>query len=66
MGSKEWFDLELWTDDLNINRNHLLSEGKPCTKFDIDQRKGSKDIERTIQWAEKRGLTLTYKYVTLK
>ena len=41
----EWFDLDLWTFDLKINRNHLLIEGNPCTKFGIDQVKGSKDIE---------------------
>ena len=28
--------------------DHLLIEGNPCTKFGIDQMKGSKDIERTI------------------
>ena len=27
--------------------DHLLTEGNPCTKFGIDQVKGSKDIERT-------------------
>ena len=27
--------------------DHLLIEGNPCTKFGIDQVKGSKDIERT-------------------
>ena len=34
----------------------------PCTKFGIDQVKGSKDIEQTTQWAEKSGLTLTFKH----
>ena len=38
----------------------------PCTKFGIDQVKGSKDIKRTTQWAEKSGLTLTFEHVTLK
>ena len=33
--------------------NHLLIGRDPCTKFGIDQVKGSKDIERTTQWAEK-------------
>ena len=28
--------------------------------------KGSKDIERTTQWAQKSGLTLTFEHVTLK
>ena len=28
--------------------------------------KGSKDIERTTQWAEESGLTLTFEHVTLK
>ena len=42
LGSKEWFDLDLWTCDLKINRDHLLIEGNPCTKFGIDQVKGSK------------------------
>ena len=27
------------------NKDHLLIEGNPCTKFGIDQVKGSKDIE---------------------
>ena len=35
----------------------------PCTKSGIDQMKGSKDIERTTQWAEKSGLTLTFEHV---
>ena len=43
LGSKEC----LWTCDLKINRDPLLIEGNPCTKFGIDQVKGSKDIERT-------------------
>ena len=36
----------------------------PCTKFGINQVKGSKDIERTTNWARKSGLTLTFEYVT--
>ena len=47
LGSREWFDLDLWTCDLKINREHLLIEVNPCTKFGIDQVKGSNDIERT-------------------
>ena len=66
LGSKEYFDLDLWTCDLKINRDHLLIEGNPYTKFGIDQVKGSKDIERTTQWAEKSGLTLTFEHVTWK
>ena len=38
----------------------------PCTKFGIDQVKGSKDIERTTHWARKSGLTLTFEHVTWK
>ena len=64
--AREWFDLNLWTCDLKINRDHLLIEGNPCTKFGIDQVKGSKNIERTTQWAEKSGLTLTFEHVTWK
>ena len=60
VGWEEWFDLDLWTCDLKINRNHLLIEGNPCTKFGIAQVKESKDIEQTTQWAEKTGLTLTF------
>ena len=52
--------------DLKIDRDHLLIEGNPCTKFDIDQVKGSKDIEQTTQWAEMSGLTLTFEHVTSK
>ena len=37
-----------------------------CTKFGIDQVKGSKDIEQTTHWARKSGLTLTFEHVTLK
>ena len=45
--NKEWFDLDLLTCDLEINRDHLLIEGNPCTKIGSNQVKGSKDIERT-------------------
>ena len=51
---------------LKVNRDHLLIEGNLYTKFGIDQVKGSKDIERTTQWAQKSGLTLTFEHVTLK
>ena len=47
MGLEEWVDLDLETCDLKINRDNLLIEGNFCTKFGIDQVKGSKDIERT-------------------
>ena len=66
VGWEEWFDLDLWTCDLKINRDNLLIEGNPCTKFGIDQMKGSKDIEWTTQWAEKSGFNLTFKHVTWK
>ena len=51
----------VWTWPLNmwpekINRDHLLIEGNPCTKFGIDQVKGSKDIKQRTHWAEKSGL----------
>ena len=66
--AEEWFDLDRWTFNLKINRDHLLNEGNPCTKFGIDQVKGSKDIEQTTQWAEKSelrsGLTLTFEHLT--
>ena len=64
MGSKEWFELDLRTCDLKINRDHLLMGHNPCTKFGIDQVKESKDIERKTQWAQKSGLTLTFEHVT--
>ena len=64
VGREEWFDLDLRTCDQKINRDHLLIEGNPYTKFGIDQVKGSTDIERTTQWAEKSGFTLTFKHVT--
>ena len=51
---------------LKINRGYLPIGCNPCTKFGIDQVKGSKDIERTTQWAQKSGLTLTFEHVTLK
>ena len=66
LGREEWVDLEHWTRDLKINRDHLLFEGNPCTKLGIYQVKGSKDIERTTQWVEKNGLTLTFKHVIWK
>ena len=50
LGSKEWFDLDLWTCDLKIHRDHLLIGLNPCTNVGSDQVKGSKDIERTTQW----------------
>ena len=45
--AQRWFDLDLWTCDLKINRDHLLIDGNPCTKFGIDQVEESKDIMRT-------------------
>ena len=51
---------------MKINRDHLLIEGNPCTKFGIDQVKGSKDNDRTTHRAEKSGLTLTFEHVDLK
>ena len=66
VGWEEWFDLDLWTCDLKINRDHLLIEGNPCTNFGIDLVKGSKDIERTTQCTEKSDLTLTFEHVTWK
>ena len=59
LGSKKWFDLDLWTCDLKINRVHLLMGRNPCTMFGIDQVKRSKDIELTTHWAEKSGLSLS-------
>ena len=56
LGSKEWF----------VNRDHLFIGCNPCTKFGINQVKGSKDIEWTTQWAQKSGLTLTFEHVTWK
>ena len=64
--AQEWFDLDLWTCDLKINRDHLLAGHNPCTEFGIDQVKRSKDIERSTQWAEKSGMTLTFEHVTRK
>ena len=64
LGSKEWFDLNFWTCDLKINSDHLLIGRNPCTKFHIDQVKGSKYIERTTLWAQKTGLTLAFEHVT--
>ena len=64
MGSKELFDVNLGTCDLKINRDHLLIGRNACSKFCIDQVKGSKDMGRTTQWAEKSGLTLTFEHVT--
>ena len=43
----EWFDLDLWTCDLKINRDHLFIEGNLCAESGIDQVKGSEDIVRT-------------------
>ena len=51
---------------LKSDRDHLLIKGNPCTKFGFDQVKESKDIERTTQWTQKSGLTLTFEHVTLK
>ena len=66
LGSKECFDLDLWTCDLNINMDHLIIGHNPCTKLGIDQVKGSTDIGRTTtQWAKKSGLTLTFDHVKI-
>ena len=64
--TQEWFDLDLWTCDLIINMDHLLTGRNPRTKFGIDQVKGSKDIKWTTDRAEKSGLTLTFEHVTWK
>ena len=36
LGSKDWYDfdydLDVWTCDLKINRDHLLIGRNPCTK----------------------------------
>ena len=40
LGSKEWFDLDLWTRDLKFNRDHLFIGRNLSTKFGIDQVKG--------------------------
>ena len=58
LGSKEWFDLDLWICDLKIKRDHLLIGRNPCTKVGIDQVKGSKDIEQTTQCASKEWFDL--------
>ena len=41
--------LNIWS--LKIKRDHLLIGCNPCTKFGIDQVKGSKDIERRTHLA---------------
>ena len=64
VGWENNFDLDLWTGDLESNRDHLLIEVNPCTKFGIDQMKGSKDIKRTIHWAEKSDLILAFEHVS--
>ena len=64
VGSKEWYDLDVWTCDLKINKDNLLIGCNPCIKFGIDQLKGSKDIEQTTHWARKSGMTLTFEHVT--
>ena len=47
------FKLVTWKS-IGITVIHLLIEGNPCTKFGIEQLKGSKDIERTTQWVRRR------------
>ena len=66
LGSKKWFGLALWTRDLKINSEYLLIKYNLCTKFGIDQVKGSKDFVRTTHWARKSGLTLTIEHLTWK
>ena len=56
--------LDTTMEEHHHHQHHLLIEGNPYTKFVIDQVKGSKDIERTTQWAEKSGLTLNFEDVT--
>ena len=56
----------VWPWPLNMwPENHLLGANS-CTRFGIDQVKGSKDFEPTTQWAERSGLTLTFEHVTWK
>ena len=42
------FDLDLWPCDLKISREHLISQGILCTKFDNFQAQKSKDIKWTL------------------
>ena len=44
--------------------DYLLIGRNPCTKFGIDQVKGSKDIEETTHWAQNNGLTVNFENVT--
>ena len=44
--------------------DYLLIGRNPCTKFGIDQVKGSKDIEETTHWAQNNGLTFNFENVT--
>ena len=56
--------LTLTFEHLKINRDDLLIGSNPCTKFGIDQVRGSKDIEQTTHLAQKSGLTLTFEHLT--
>ena len=44
-------------------KKHTDCRKTKCCEY-IDQVKGSKDIERTTQWADKSGLTMTFEHVT--
>ena len=56
-------NLDLWQCDLIFNWIYLFGRSKTCPK---QASKVLKDIERTTQWAENRGLTLTFEHVTWK
>ena len=42
MGWEEWFDLDLWTCDLKINRDHLLIESNPAPSLVLSKWRGQK------------------------
>ena len=47
----EWFDLDLWTCDLLINRDHLLIGRSPCTEFGIDQTHWGQPLHQVWYWS---------------
>ena len=62
-GNKRYWANKTWSTDRPTDRP-IYRPTDSCTT--IDQVKGSKEIERTIQWAEKSGFTLTFEHVIWK
>ena len=65
-GVGDWYDLDLWPTDLNINRDHLLIKDFLPTKFEAFEAKRSWVISCTRYGRSTWPLTLTFDLLTWK